>query len=85
MKLAQTVIVTNSITSNGATEHPAIVTRVWNANQNPDGSIGFVNAAVMPDFGGTFTQGSIYVYPDRDTGIKAQEAGNYKCPFAYLP
>lgn len=57
--------------ANGAREHPAIITRVWDQHDTVDGPVS-VNALMFPDGGGEPTfQNAIHLYDSREAAVLA--------------
>ena len=75
MHIGDTVLVHDPLNvSNGTTEHPAIVTRVWGSGETPT-----INVKVFPDCGEVYDITSIQhrnvflgLYAEDDPGITAR-------------
>lgn len=71
MKAGLTIIVIG-LAMNGHEEQPAIITKVWNRDEEK--GTAFVNAKVFPDFGQVVDQGSFTVYPTEAAAREARAA-----------
>ena len=81
--IGRTVIV-HGISSNGATEQPAIITRVWAPDRSTeDGPVG-VNLTVFPDGGAPFQRGSVMLHHTEEQA-RAACHGNAHAIAAYWP
>ena len=59
-QIGSTVIV-RGIQSNGATEHPAIITRAWSTQDTDRGAVA-VNLTVLPDCGAPLLRTSVMLF-----------------------
>jgi hypothetical protein len=67
----------NGIHSNGATEHPAIITRVWGHDM--------VNLTVFPDDVPPTTRTSVKLVRTKAEALKASEVWSMVCYYADAP
>ncbi len=57
------------ITSNGASEHPAVITRPWSGNDTDDGPVA-VNLTVFPDCGEQTCRSSVMLFSTSEQARK---------------
>jgi hypothetical protein len=58
-------VIFQGIHSNGANEHPAVITRVWNDYQDTKDGPVLVNLTVFPDMGDPVNYSSVPLYESR--------------------
>lgn len=61
-------VICRGIESNGALEHPAIVTRAWSDRDLAEGPIA-VNLTVLPDAAMPVLRGSVLMFDTREAGL----------------
>jgi hypothetical protein len=58
------IVITKGISnSNGTSEHPAIITRIW-SDKEPSEAVVLCNLTVFPDCGTPITVGSVQIFDD---------------------
>ncbi|MEY2689719.1 MAG: hypothetical protein RL375_3918 [Pseudomonadota bacterium] len=81
--IGRTVIV-HGVSSNGATEHPAIITRVWGAGRDTRDSAVCINCTVFMDCGPASVFSSVMLFENREQ-VQAHRGENPKAVVAHWP
>lgn len=76
-------VIVLGIESNGSTEHPAKITRVWADSDTKDSAV-LVNLTVFPDGAAPFPQGSVLLFDNRDQAMQ-HRGGNERVLAAFWP